>query len=372
MTDYQVMPPLADEDFAALKADIEARGVLVPVEYDEDGNILDGHHRVQACKELGITDWPRFIRKGLSEDDKRAHARQLNLARRHLNREQKRELIAAQLKETPERSNRQVAEGLGVDHKTVAAVRSEAESIGEIPQCDRATSDGRTYPAQRKPVRTAYVDPTPEGKQETLAVAKDIRKESQQERKQKADEKLAALRKREVASPDGRYDVIVIDPPWPMEKIERDVRPNQVAFDYPTMSEQQICALEMPASDDCHLWCWTTHKFLPMALRCIDAWGFRYVCTFVWHKPGGFQPIGLPQYNCEFALYARKGSPRFTDTKAFNAAFSAPRGAHSEKPEEFYEVLRRVTAGRRLDMFNRRHIDGFDGWGNESGEQLAG
>ncbi len=33
-------------------ADIAARGVQVPVEYDEHGNILDGHHRVCACQEL--------------------------------------------------------------------------------------------------------------------------------------------------------------------------------------------------------------------------------------------------------------------------------------------------------------------------------
>jgi ParB-like chromosome segregation protein Spo0J len=194
MSTYQVMPPLQPEDFDALLGDIKARGVLVPVEYDEDGNILDGHHRVKACEQLGITEWPRFIRKGLTEDEKRAHARQLNLARRHLNRDQKRELIKAQLVETPERSNRQVAEALGVDHKTVQAVRSEGESIGEIPQCDRQTSDGRKYPAQRKPapapkakpeaepvrkpLRTAYVDPTPEGRKEALDTAKQIRKET--------------------------------------------------------------------------------------------------------------------------------------------------------------------------------------------------
>ena len=163
--------------------------------------------------------------------------------------------------------------------------------------------------------------------------------------------------------PEGKFDVIVIDPPWPMEKILRDVRPNQIVFDYHSLNESELSELEIPCADNCHIWLWTTHKFIPMAFRLLEKWGLKYVCTFVWHKPGGFQPVGLPQYNCEFALYARKGSPIFIDTKDFPVCFTAPRGSHSEKPEEFYAVLRRTTSGQRLDMYNRRKIEGFTGWG---------
>lgn len=171
---------------------------------------------------------------------------------------------------------------------------------------------------------------------------------------------------------EGTYGCIVIDPPWKMEKIERDERPNQAAFDYPTMDEVELSdfAVESIAADDCHLFCWTTHKHLPMALRLLEAWGFRYVCTMVWHKPGGFQPVGLPQYNCEFVLYARRGSPKFKSTKDFSVCFNAPRREHSRKPDEFYDVIKRVTDDnqKRIDVFSREAREGFYQYGNEIGK----
>src|SRR5215831_18126220 len=146
MTDapYQVMPPLSPEEYAALKADIAENGVQVPVEYDDEGNVLDGHHRIQICGELGITEWPRLIRHGLSEEEKRQHARRLNLHRRHLDQVQRRELIEAELREAPDASDRAVAVGLGVDGKTVGEVRAKLEAEGQIPQSDvRIGLDGR-------------------------------------------------------------------------------------------------------------------------------------------------------------------------------------------------------------------------------------
>ena len=241
------------------------------------------------------------------------------------------------------------------NHKTEAQGKTSAAKAAQIGVSRAAVERAETI----KRHSPALAEKVAQGEITASKAIQTIRKETQQA-------KLAEVAAQEAVTPTGLFDVVVIDPPCPMQKIERDVRPNQVEFDYPVMSEAELAALSIPADEHCHVWLWTTHKFMPMALRLLDAWRIKYVCTFVWHKPGGFQPIGLPQYNCEFAIYARKGTPQFLDTKAFSTAFSAPRGGHSEKPEEFYDVLRRVTGGRRLDMFNRRKIEGFTGWGKEA------
>lgn len=149
MQDYQVMPPLSAEEYNELKNDIAARGVMVPIEYDEHGNVLDGHHRLQICAELGIRDFPKVIRAGMTEEEKRTHARKLNMARRQLSREQRQRIIDDALRENPEKSDRQIGRELGVDNKTVASRRGFLEAGEEIPHLDTTTgADGKQYPRQ--------------------------------------------------------------------------------------------------------------------------------------------------------------------------------------------------------------------------------
>lgn len=373
-TDYEtpykdLLPPLSSAEFAALKADYQRHGPKQKVELDENGNVLDGHHRLKIDP-----NWPTVVIRGLTDAEKEAHVLRSNSIRRNLSPEQEAE-VRARKKETAFKLREQdakkwtqkaVAEVLGVAQNTVSTWFSNITSDKAKP------ADARlSIPREAKAEIVRRVD---KGEPQVKVAAElkiskgrvsQIVKAAKKKEENVAKQNAIAMKAVE-GTFNGLYDVIVIDPPWPMEKIEREVAPEQSAFDYPTMSEDELSAMKLPAKADCHLWIWTTHKFLPMALRLLDAWKFKYVCTFVWHKPGGFQPFGLPQYNCEFALYARKGSPSFVDTKAFNVCFDAPRGAHSEKPEAFYEVVRRVTSGDRIDIFNRREIKGFEVWGNES------
>ena len=148
-TKYRLLPPLDAETYAGLKANIALNGVQVPVVKDEKGFILDGFARAKIAKELGY-ECPSVTVRGLTEQEKRVQVRALNLARRHLDYAAKRQIIADELKENPDRSNRWIAKSLGVDHKTVASVRTPMGATGEVPQTDyRLGADGRYRPATR-------------------------------------------------------------------------------------------------------------------------------------------------------------------------------------------------------------------------------
>jgi hypothetical protein len=73
-----------------------------------------------------------------------------NVHRRHLTREQKRELIAKVLAADPSKSNREIAQRTKADDKTVASVRREKEGRAEIPHAEtRTDSLGRSQPATK-------------------------------------------------------------------------------------------------------------------------------------------------------------------------------------------------------------------------------
>lgn len=166
-----------------------------------------------------------------------------------------------------------------------------------------------------------------------------------------------------------KYKTVVVDPPWPMMKMRRRVRPNQVGWDYPTMSLEEIAALDIDArlADDAFVFLCTTQRFLPAAFEIMKGWGLDYQFLMVWHKNGGMQLPNYPQFNGEFILVGSKGAPDWQDS--FMVVFRAPRRGQSVKPDEFYGIVRRATLPPRLDMFARRSIFGFEAWGDEAPEK---
>lgn len=148
MSGYQVMPRLSPDEYADLESDIVAHGVMVPITVSTDGVIVDGHHRDEIARKHDL-HCPRVTANG-TESELRGLAFSLNLNRRHLNREQRRELIAESLRSDPELSNREHARRTGVSDNTVGSVRREMEAGAQIAHLDTRTApDGKTYPASQ-------------------------------------------------------------------------------------------------------------------------------------------------------------------------------------------------------------------------------
>lgn len=166
----------------------------------------------------------------------------------------------------------------------------------------------------------------------------------------------------------GRFRCVVVDPPWPVQKIEREVRPHQGRhLDYPTMPLDEIADLPIRDLVDpagAHVYLWTTHRFLPDALALLVAWGCRYECTFTWRKQVGPTPYSW-MYDTEFALFARAGARLDLKRNGLRLSIDAPATGHSRKPDAFYERVVEASPERRLDMFARQQRAGFHVWGDE-------
>jgi len=151
---FQFMPPLLPSEYASLTESIRQHGIQVPVLVDENGAIIDGHHRDMIAAELGI-DCPRDVRVGLSDSVKRTLAISLNKDRRHLTRAQVQALLEESVKADPQLSDRGHARRVGVDHQTVGAVRRELEAGGEIPHLEYRENPQGHQPA----TKTERIDP---------------------------------------------------------------------------------------------------------------------------------------------------------------------------------------------------------------------
>jgi hypothetical protein len=171
-----LFPMMEGVAFDELVADINANGMHEPIVLYE-GKILDGRNRYAAWLEsTDIDDAPPFTE--YTGTDPRGFVISMNVHRRHLDQAQKRTLIEAVLRETPEHSDNRIASTIGVTDKTVTAVREKLESTSEIPKLERTVGkDGKSRPAKKQPTadKTAVVnDPEaePDVTDEELAAAR--------------------------------------------------------------------------------------------------------------------------------------------------------------------------------------------------------
>jgi N6-adenosine-specific RNA methylase IME4 len=140
------------------------------------------------------------------------------------------------------------------------------------------------------------------------------------------------------------YQVIYADPPWSVAMIRRNVRPNQVAMPYGTMTLNEIKGLGDQIKNlmarDCKLFLWTTQAWLPYAFDVMKLWGFKYQRVITWDKQNGLCLFGF-HHRTEFLLFGYKGKiEMYPRQKAFPTIITAKSARHSEKPQIFRDIWR--------------------------------
>ena len=133
---YQAMTALSDEEYRRLADDIRERGVLQPIITDEEGTILDGHHRAALAKhfDLDASREPAYVVIGdLNDDsDKLARAIKQNVIGRDTEKAVKSHSVKQYIETTWDRTDdgdlirpetdTDVAEKLGVSQELVSKV----------------------------------------------------------------------------------------------------------------------------------------------------------------------------------------------------------------------------------------------------------
>lgn len=359
---YQLLPALPPDDYERLKSDIAERGIMVPIEVDEDGNILDGHHRARIAKELGL-DCPTKVRPFLEEHEKRLHAVALNLARRHLTDAQKVLL------------GRRIEPDVAERARQRQGARTDLTSGSSVPKVDERSRDevaqqvglgsGRTYERARDVMEKAEAL-LPDVAEKAAAgelTMRDVAKAVRQEEKALRVEAIA-----QQAPPDlttfTEFPVLYVDPPWRYEHAEPT---RAIENHYPTMSADELKAMEIPAADDSVLFMWATSPKLAEALDLMAAWGYGYRTCMVWVK----DRIGMGYYarqRHELLLIGKKGNvPTPYEKHRPDSVQAHPLGAHSAKPEAFYDLIDTMYPGlAKVELFARSTRDGWAAWGNQA------
>lgn len=171
-----------------------------------------------------------------------------------------------------------------------------------------------------------------------------------------------------------RYKTVVADPPWKPDlggtwnaRADKG-RPQRF---YATMEYDEIETLRPDLDDQAHVYIWCLAQHADLGFRLARAWGAEPVTMLTWRKPG--LGVGRFQCNTEHVVVARKGSRHGNPfgqggrnaPATGGTCFDWPRGKHSEKPDDFFALVERLSLAPRLEMYARAPRVGWDVFGDQ-------
>jgi N6-adenosine-specific RNA methylase IME4 len=360
------IPPLTVEEFKQLEDNCITEGIRDAI-ITWQGFIIDGHNRYEIAQKHGLKfriDEKEFEREEQAKDWMDAN----QLGRRNLTHDQRKILIGRRYnrdkntdrfkgnqytsgggknyhnQKTPER----LAKENNISEKTVRNCGKDAEKFDEIKEKQPELAD-KIWSGE-------------------ISLSEIKKEEKKAERIEVIQKQIEDIESGILPELKGLYDVVSIDPPWPYEGNNKSITSfdavgRRVANPYHEMSIQEIKEIELPLMNDAVVLLWTTHKFLPDAFDILKTWGLEYKATLVWNK----EKIGMGAWlrmQCEFCLIGIKGKPYWNNTE-HRDILNEPRREHSRKPDKFFELIEKITLGRRLEYFSREKRTGWEVYGND-------
>lgn len=350
----ELVSTLTEEEYDSLKSSINENGLYLPIIINEHGIILDGHHRFEACKQLG-TKIKLLEKKFKNKSDEIIFVGECNLQRRQLTPLQRIKIVEKlkpyyeeKAKENLSNAGKGLQISAKVDTREILSKKANVshDTYGKgvtVLHCDDEDLINDTLSNEKK-INTSYNKIRNAGIQngsETPAI------------------------------PKGLYNVCYVDPPWKFDNQNTGGSLISGASQkYPTMSTDDIITLmqKMPFHKNSVLFMWATNAMLPDAMRIISELGFQYKGKVTWRKTK-FLGLGYWYRNVtEDCLFAIKG-----DVKAFHSQlpnfFEAPNSKHSEKPDQMREIIEDGIKGihpiKKIELFARKETTSWKAWGNE-------
>lgn len=378
----------AERGVEELAQSMAGRGQLQAIVLDEALELVCGWHRLRAAELLGWEDILAEVRAFASEAHKRLAEIDENLSRHELTALERMEHVAERVrllesigaKRGPGRprknpldpsgflSTAQIGGSLGIGASTV---RWYTRVNDAIPKPLRESLRGSRFEdnmaelerlSKMSPEEQFMVVVNLEHERAGARAQTGGTKELQRDMQRVQTKRLG----HEAPSPSGRYRAVVIDPPWAPEVSGDYQGPNgKVAPVYETWPLERIERLpldDLAWPGDCYLFLWVTNATLPAGLSLLEAWGFEYQKKLVWVKdrPGTGRYFAGQH---EDVLFATRGAR--LPAKLVPDVIHGARGRHSEKPEEFYDLVDLIAPGPKLEMFARRRREGWSSWGAE-------
>lgn len=358
----RLIPKLKDDEFSSLEKSIIAEGCRDAL-VTWDGTLIDGHNRYEICTKHGI-EFETIEKNFNTLDDVKIWMIENQAGRRNITDYQRYELMQVKAEILRERGRDKQLSTLKQNtdlslndktdtHNTQKAISEGLGwSTGKVAQAD-VVSKKATEDVKQK---------LRDGDLSIGAAYKEVRKAERVERNEE-------IKSKAVQEISDKYRVIYADPPWQYNDKQNIEGLGGAEKHYPTASLDDICAIPVKdwTEENAVLFLWTTSPLLEDTFKVISSWGFKYKTSFVWDKVRH----NMGHYNSvrhELLLVCTNGSCTPDNRKLFDSVQEIEKTErHSQKPEEFRNIIDTLyTHGKKLEMFSRTNVEGWEHWGLEA------